>query len=139
MLQCGYDPFDPNNWDLQPTPRRVYLDDKGESFVWVDEIDYYWAIQWRWMINKPHASRKGKKLYAVRTIGRGSNSNKAYLHVEIMRRTTILPPEPAFKIVDHRDGDELNCRRCNLRWATPRMNRMNLHGAYPEDLLDRMV
>lgn len=69
----------------------------------------------------------------------GNYQGKIYIHVEIMRRTTILPPAPGFKIVDHRDGDELNCRRANLRWATPRMNRMNLFGAYPEDLLDRMT
>ena len=134
------DPFDPNNWDLTPYPRRVYLDDKAETFVLVDEIDYQWALQWRWHINKPHAKRNGKKLYACRSQGGGGRYKpKLYLHVEIMKRTGIIPPTPDFIIVDHRDGKELNCTRTNLRWATPRMNRMNLNGAYPTDLLDRML
>lgn len=134
------DPWDPNNWDLTPYPQRVYLDDKAETFVLVDEIDYQWALQWRWHVNKPHATRNGKKCYPCRSQGRGGNYHpKLYLHVEIMKRTGILPLAPVFKIVDHRNGNELDCRRVNLRWATPRMNRMNLHGAYPTDLLDWMT
>jgi hypothetical protein len=137
-IECP-DPFDPRLWDFSPQSRRIYLDDKEDKFVWVDEQDYFWAITWRWHLNRPHANRNGKKQYAVRSQGRGGNyMPKLYLHVEIMRRTGIIPPTPNFTIVDHRDGNEFNCRRSNLRWATPKMNRENLFGAYPTDLLDGM-
>lgn len=130
--------WDPNTWDLTPAPRRLYLDDEGLEFLLLDEEDYFWAVAWRWHVNKPHARRNGKKRYVCRCRGGGGRYKpKLYLHVEIMKRTGILPPSPEFIIVDHRDGNEFNCQRSNLRWATPKMNSMNVNGAFPTDLFDR--
>lgn len=133
------DMWNPNTWDLAPFPRRIYLDDSAETFVTVDEIDYFWAVNWRWHINKPHAGRKGNKQYACRSQSNGKRYlPKLYLHVEIMKRTGVFPPTPNFVLVDHRNGDEFNAQRSNLRWATPKMNRLNLFGAYPTDLVEMM-
>lgn len=131
------DIWDPNTWCLDTKTCCLYLDDYAERFVLLDEEDYWWAVNWRWHVNKPRGRRARKKRYACRSQGRGGNYRpKLYLHVQIMLRTGILPLSPAHTIVDHRDGNEFNCQRANLRWATPSMNRLNVLGACPTDLFD---
>lgn len=119
------DPWDPNYW---PGPQvcRLYLDNRLESFLVLDDVDFWWACRWRWHVNKPHKNRYGRKQYAVRSPGSGGNYKpKIYLHVAIMGRTGILPPSPEHVFVDHIDGNEFNCCRANLRWATAVMNNRN--------------
>lgn len=128
--------FDPNTWEI-PETGRIYLDDKGELFATVDYEDYLWAIQWRWHANQ---SKSKHILYARRntimTKELGHNrSISLYLHVEIQRRKGIVQP-PGHIIVDHRNGDSLNCRRNNLRYATPSMNRANINGCSGFDLIE---
>ena len=40
---------------------RVYTDASLQTYAVVDAVDYAWAVQWRWHINKPHHTRNGKK------------------------------------------------------------------------------
>lgn len=133
------DPFDPNNWPHfigLPHEFRIYGDDRAHEFCVVDEVDYHWAIRWRWHVNKPHPKRNGKKRYFCR-----NQSNAArylptlYLHVEIMKRTGIVPTSDLHFLVDHADGDELNCRRANLRWATRSFNNRNINGSHESILV----
>ena len=134
-LNAVQDIWDPNTWDLSPKVLPLYLDDHAETFVLLDEVDYWWAVRWRWHINKPHRSRPGKKRYACRSPGGGGRYKpKLYLHVQIMKRTGILPPTPEHTIADHRDGNEFNCVRENLRWATPSQNNYNRFGARADSL-----
>ena len=112
-----------------PTPEphefRIYGDDMAQTWAVVDEIDYHWAVQWKWHVNKPHPSRNGTKRYFVRSTGRGGEySPKLYLHVEIMKRTGIIQPMPEYKLTNHIDDDEWNCRRSNLEWLTIKDNRV---------------
>lgn len=120
------DIFDPRLWAPLPTYRRLYLDAHCETYAIVDEEDYQWAVQSLWSIT-PNSTKK--KYYATRmTRQRGENrQTKLYLHKEIMWR---VGPPPTYKhtMVDHLDGDSLNCRRSNLRWATPSENRANYYG-----------
>ena len=51
-----------------------------------------------------------------------------WLHKEVLKRTGVLPPTPLHRIGDHKNGNRLDNRRDNLRWATPQMNAMNTHG-----------
>lgn len=123
------DIWDPNTWNWNSEPLPVYLDDRATTFCLVDEVDYQWAIRWKWHINWPHPGRKGKKHYAVRCPGNGRLYRpKLYLHVEIMKRTGIVPPSDQHTMVDHIDSNEFNCCRSNLRWATPIMNARNVKG-----------
>ena len=120
------DLWDPNNWDLSPKLCRLYLDDHGEEFLVLQDEDFWWACNWRWHINKPHKTRYGSKRYATRSPGWGGQYKpKLYLHVEIMKRTGILPPSDKHTLVDHIDGNEFNCCRSNLRWATVFQNNWN--------------
>lgn len=124
------DPFNPSNWAIfQQHEYRIYADDNAFRWAVVDEEDYQWAIKWRWHINKPHPTRNGKKEYFCRNPGSGGRYKpKLFLHVEIMKRTGILPPSKLHKVVDHLDGNECNCRRSNLIWATILQNNRNRFG-----------
>ena len=112
----------------EPHEYRIYLDDRAIHYAIVDEEDWHYFSQWLWV---PKISRGGWKMYARRAKaiwedGVKLKTTSLYLHVEIMKR--MEPPPTVFHtMVDHKNGDSLNCRRKNLRWATPRMNRMNIN------------
>jgi hypothetical protein len=128
------DPFDPNNWP-QPNDHefRIYGDNNAQTYCVVDEIDYHWAIRWRWRFSGYGYMQRA---VAVGSMKDGSRTAKSvYLHVEIMKRVRE-PTTPAHVIVDHRDTDKNNCRRSNLRWATYSMNNKNQYGLSPHDLVE---
>ncbi len=90
-------------------------------------------MQWRW---SPKWSRGGTKVYLRRVAHLTTQPDEyvdgrriryrlqqtVWLHREILLRKGDLPPSPAHIIADHENGDELDCRRSNLRWATHEMN-----------------
>lgn len=80
----------------------------------VDLVDYESLIQFKWRATISKRPRVGTVWYATRHLGRTSIS---------MHRQILTPP-PGM-LVDHRDGDGLNCRRSNLRLATHRQNMQN--------------
>ena len=109
--------------------RRIYLDDKAELFVTVDEIDYAWLMKWRW-----HATwnSTGKKFYATRNtrIRAEGRCVKVYIHKAILDRAGKKQPTEKHTIGDHLDGESSNCTRDNLRWATHSMNTRNVRGMH---------
>lgn len=117
--------------------RFIWLDEREERCVEVDQEDYDYFSRWLW---SPKLSRGGWKCYAFRSQTLRADGKRRgislYLHVEIMRHSGILPDSARHTVVDHRNGDSLDCTRRNLRWATPSMNRLNLHGRTPRDLLE---
>jgi hypothetical protein len=116
----------------------LYLTGKAaeaeELYIIVDEWHYQWFAQWRWqgITSKPGEGRK-IKWYARRTIklgGRTGRSMPIWLHKEICLRAHGLPPSAAHIVVDHINGNSLDCREDNLRWATPSENRRNYAGVF---------
>lgn len=61
--------------------------------------------------------------YVVRSVKTENGWRKEYLHRLVMGLTT----EDAV-LVDHKDGNKVNCRRSNLRLATKSLNMQNTYG-----------
>ena len=121
-------PLDPNLLVLV-TDREHYIygDDHGEFAARVDAEDYWWACQWRWMVKFDKHGRKPylyRKVYCATAM---ACNRSVYLHVAIFERFGTRP-DAHHSMVDHADGDSLNCRRYNLSAATPSMNRRNIRG-----------
>lgn len=100
---------------------------RGKNYeleVLLSAEDYEFAIQrGNWFVTHASPGRVGKR-YAVRS----EKGVLLFLHKIILERSGILPPSPAHIIGDHRNGDSLDNRRGNLRWATHQMNARNLFG-----------
>lgn len=108
--------------------RPIFLDNAAELFCVVDAEDYVWAGQWRWSAT-PNST--GLKFYATRSTrleGRTGPQVRVYLHKEILLRAKGGPPHRRYVIGDHLNGQSLNNRRVNLRWATRSQNARNIHG-----------
>ena len=88
--------------------KRILLGD--DKFAIVDDADYGWLSQYNWQ-----GANVG---YAMRCTLCGCRSNKRiYMHREIMG----FPDGE----IDHRNGNKLDNRRCNLRICTSSQNKAN--------------
>ena len=79
------------------------------KFAKVDDADFEWLNQWRWMCNHGYAVRmEGKRGARIRIA---------------MHRAVNQTPEGME--TDHINGDKLDNRRTNLRSCTTRQNQQN--------------
>ncbi len=83
------------------------------KFAIVDDDVYEWASRSKW-----YAHRDGNTFYAVRAVGKHKAQKRLSLHREIMNAQKGI-------IVDHINGDGLDCRRENMRFASPAENVRN--------------
>lgn len=84
----------------------------------VSDEDYERVSQFKWTATcNPNGRRKGgrEKWYAVRTESRENRRVRVYLH-------RYLVDCPSGMVVDHIDGDGLNCQRENLAVVTQKEN-----------------
>lgn len=96
----------------------------------------------RYYLNGIHLHQAGEDLAAVATDGHrlsmltlalpsGADgvAKTIFLHREITIRAYGPPPSP-LHVSDHLNGDSLDCRHVNLRWATLSQNARNRFGSY---------
>lgn len=137
------DAWNPNNWNMD-WDYRIYGDDYANIYCIVDQIDYQYLIQWRWRPkeSKKHKGTRKPKVYLFRpgheTIGEGIRRQPSiYIHQVVMDRKGDPKPKTNKKlIIDHKNGDGLDCRRVNLRWATISFNNKNIYGSHERELFD---
>lgn len=117
------DPLDPRmalSDAVLDQPALLCIDERDMRFVRLDYADYAWAAQWVWAA---HFNQRGI-LYPARQEGTWPGvRRRVYLHRAIMER--IEPPPSPEHVVDHKNGDTLDARRCNLRWVTISENAKN--------------
>lgn len=129
--------FDPRGWDEpEPGPCYLHLSDRVDIYAIVDPVDYEWARHHRWchtygsgqiveVAEDVFAIERPDHIYARRCIDRQT----LWLHREILIRKVGLPRSNHRMIGDHKNGHTLDCRRINLRWATPSQNARNIAGS----------
>lgn len=87
----------------------------------VDDIDYDWAMQWKWTAQRAPA-KSGNLWYAVRCAPwRNGHRRGVKLHREIAVRAGL----PKARQFDHADRDGLNNQRANIRPCSHAQNRAN--------------
>lgn len=121
----------------------VSLSDRWCLQALISPEDVEWARQWKWCHTQGSGGRltdlarlrglnkrgvNTEKLYAKRATRVNGVACSVYLHREIALRAHGEPPSP-LHVADHLNGDSLDCRRENLRWATLSMNAKNLFGS----------
>lgn len=119
--------FEADPVDLSRTPwRRIWLSSREPVWTLVDAEDFGWISANVWNVWHAGNGRGDSWMkYAKRNVGRERSTVR--MHREIMiaadpgRDDAFL----AAHFVDHINGQTLDNRRCNLRWATKRENIAN--------------
>lgn len=106
----------------------------GEYATRLDYEDWKHFRQWSWKIKR---SKRSNKVYFHRALRvksddpRHANNSKPgwkaisiYLHVAVLERKGTVRPRGK-DVVDHENGDSLDCRRSNLRWSNHLENMAN--------------
>lgn len=90
--------------------KEIYLvNNKG--IVLVDDEDFEKLNKYKWYLHtKGYARRRG-------TMIKGVLSKSIYIHKEILNFPEL--------IIDHKDGNKLNCQKSNLRLSTNSQNAAN--------------
>lgn len=91
----------------------------------VSPEDYQFLLEFRWTYARSH--KHGELIYARRSVWEGTYNRTILMHRVVLERMGEKRPTKRHT-ADHRNGDSLDNRRRNLRWATPEEQMANRHG-----------
>lgn len=92
--------------------KKIKLTQKTSAIV--DDEDYDKLIVYNWQLQK----RSNTNSYAIRTRRYGGHKHTIHMHAVVLNA-------PQGKIIDHINGNGLDNRKCNLRFATSQTNAFN--------------
>lgn len=131
--------------DLSATPcRRIWLSHREPIFALVDAVDFARLSENMWNVWHAGNGRGDRWMnYAKRNVGPSRSTVR-------MHREVMIAADPgrddaflAAHVVDHINGQTLDNRRCNLRWATKRDNAISrrTRGTAPslESIVQRVI
>ena len=95
--------------------KKIYLSGKkGEGlYATVDDADFLYLSQFSWHLKRTHGND-----YARRQVCENGKFRTIYMHREILGLTDS-------RQVDHKNGNGLDNRRCNLRACSHNQNQRN--------------
>lgn len=93
----------------------IALNHNAVAVIDAEDVPLVDGLNWSKLVSK-------RTNYARRTTRAADGSSSTIL----LHRVVIRAPDDMH--VDHRDGDGLNCRKSNLRLATPQQNNLNTRG-----------
>jgi hypothetical protein len=95
------------------------------AYATVDLADAEWIGQWKWLLIRTTYTVRTHKSYAYRYVSTAEGQQKIYMHRQLLG----LPKwRRGGSEIDHRSGDGLDNRRCNIREVTHEQNQQNKHG-----------
>ena len=95
-----------------------YLPLNHGMYAKVGEEDWDYLRQWKWRV---HSSGRGR-IYVSRGVNLNGKDYTCYLHHEVLQLKMSLK---AGTIVDHKNGDTLDCQKKNLRISSASDNMAN--------------
>lgn len=117
--------------EFQPA---LSLSDRWCLEALISPEDVRWAAQWRWGYKWPAGIKASiGRVYACRQIRISGKKVTLWLHREVCWRANGKPPSERH-MADHWNGDTLDCRRENLRWATASQNAKNRLGQLAREM-----
>lgn len=116
--------MDPRTWDLAEREAKIWLNPEAGIYALVDPEDYRNLIGRMWCLQSDGRSKRYARCERV------VKGRSVFVYMHRLIATWMGPPPSArHTYVDHKNGDGLDNRRHNLRWATPMQNGRNRFGA----------
>jgi len=119
------DPYDPRLvFPDPPRVRRIWLSERDDTLVALVSPEDYDAIIARGLWFR---MRSGYAAKTFKRPGDKSGSGQIYMHRLVCERA-FGPPPSHQHVGDHLNGNTLDNRRSNLRWASKSQNSKNVRG-----------
>lgn len=127
IYDCGFNTLEHKALVAGEDYHVIWIDPDEGIYTIVDWEDYERFKRYAWHFTFNSTKRKMYATRNTRLHGRHGPQCKVYMHKEVL---ALCPPEthprlPQQILGDHKNGNSLDNRRCNLKWATPSENSSN--------------